>query len=204
MLARIGKFILTSVLAVIVIFATVLIAVLLGVVLFFISKEVTGSGWWSAVTWLPLSLIPFYASIKLLLFDKIVIIEDIAYTNALKRSWDLLTGKAEGEWPRGYFLRLLILLCLFVLISVVIAMVFQIPAAIIAALIPESRFVGPVVHWFLSNIGSLIGSIFGSVCLVVFYYDIRCRKEGFDLKMLAGMAEVANKQDEIMGAGKTG
>ena len=192
-LGRLGKFILTSVLMAIVVFATFLLAVLFGVVLFFISKEVTGSGWWSAIAWLPLLLIPFYTSIKLMLFDKIVIIEDIAYTNALKRSWDLLTGKAAGGWPRGYFLRLIILLFLFALIIMTIAMVFQIPAAIIAALISESRIVGPVVQWFLSNIGSLIGGIFGSVCLVVFYYDIRSRKEGFDLRMLAGITEGGNE-----------
>jgi hypothetical protein len=188
-LARLGKFVLTSILVVIVIFMTVLIAVMFGVVLFFLSKEITSWGWWSVVTWLPLSLIPIYASIKLLLFDKVVIIEDIAYTGALKRSWELLTGKADGDWPRGYFLRLIILLFLFALISMVIALVFQIPASIIAAFMPKSWIVGPVVQQLLSNIGGLIGGIFGGVCLVVFYYDIRSRKEGFDLKMLAGMTE---------------
>jgi hypothetical protein len=188
-LARLVKFVLTSILLVIVTFAVFLIAVLFGVVLFFISREVTPSGWWSAITWLPLALIPMYVSIKLLLFDKVVIIEDIAYTNALKRSWDLLTGKADGEWPRGYFLRLIILLFLFALISVTIALVFQIPASIIAALMPKSWIVGPVVQQLLSNIGGVIGGIFGGVCLVVFYYDIRSRKEGFDLKMLAQQHE---------------
>jgi len=188
-LARLVKFVLTSVLLVIVILAAFLIAVLFGVVLFFISKEIFSSGWWSAITWLPLSLIPFYASFKLLLFDKIVIIEDIAYTNALKRSWDLLTGKADGGWPRGYFLRMIILLFLFGLISITIALVFQIPASIIAALMPESWIVGSVVQHLLSNIGGLIGGIFGGVCLVVLYYDIRSRKEGFDLTMLAQQHE---------------
>ena len=188
-LVRLVKFVLTSVLLVIVTFAALLIAVLLGVVLFFIFREVFSSGWWSAITWLPLSLIPFYASTKLLLFDKVVIIEDIAYTNALKRSWDLLTGKADGGWPRGYFLRLIILLFLFGLISITIALVFQMPASIIAALMPESWIVGSVVQQLLSNIGGVIGGIFGGVCLVVFYYDIRSRKEGFDLKMLAQQHE---------------
>jgi len=188
-LSRLGKFVLTSMLLAIVIFATFLISVLFGAVLFFIFREVTSSGWWSAITWLPLALIPFYASIKLLLFDKVVIIEDIAYTNALKRSWELLTGKAEGEWPRGYFLRLIILLFLFALISITISLVFQIPASIIAALMPESWIVGTVLQQLLSNIGAVIGGIFGGVCLVVFYYDIRSRKEGFDLKMLAQQHE---------------
>ena len=58
-LARLVKFVLTSVLLVIVTLAAFLIAVLFGVVLFFISREVFSSGWWSAITWLPLSLIPF-------------------------------------------------------------------------------------------------------------------------------------------------
>ena len=159
-LARLGKFVLTSALMVIVIFAALLIAVLFGVVLFFISREVFSSGWWSAITWLPLSLIPFYTSIKLLLFDKVVIIEDIAYTNALRRSWELLTGKADGGWPRGYFLRLIILLFLFGLISVTIALVFQMPASIIAALMPKSWIVGSVVQQLLSNIGGVIGGYF--------------------------------------------
>ncbi len=33
------------------------------------------------------------------------------------------------------------------------------------------------------------GMIYLNVGLVVFYYDIRCRKEGFDLQMLAGMVD---------------
>jgi hypothetical protein len=40
-----------------------------------------------------LSLIPFYASIKLLLFDKVVIIEDIAYTTPKK---ELGTVNGQG------------------------------------------------------------------------------------------------------------
>jgi hypothetical protein len=38
----------------------------------------------------------------------------------------------------------------------------------------------------------VIGGIFGAVCLVVYYYDIRNRKEGFDLKMLANIDESSN------------
>jgi hypothetical protein len=188
-LSRLGKYLVTAILCAIVISASFLIAVLFSVVLFFICKEITSSGWWSAITWLPLALIPFYMSFKLLLFDKVVIIEDVAYMSALKRSWDLLTGKAGGEWPRRYFTRLLVLLFLFSLISVAVAWLFQIPASIISALMPHSKIIGPVVHAVLISIGSLIGGILGAVSMVVFYYDIRSRKEGFDLRMLAEMAE---------------
>jgi len=53
----------------------------------------------------------------------------------------------------------------------------------------QNWIVGPVVQQLLSNFGGVIGGIFGGVCLVVFYYDIRSRKEGFDLKMLAQQHE---------------
>jgi hypothetical protein len=133
-------------------------------------------------------LIPAYGITKLLLFDKAVIIENVAYVKALRRSWTLVSGKAEGSWPRGYFLRLIILLHLFIFINIAISLLFGTPAALIAALFPESlKLVGEVVAQLLKNTGSLVAGLFGSVCIVVFYYDIRNRKEGFDLRMLAGL-----------------
>jgi hypothetical protein len=126
-----------------------------------------------------------YGTIKLLLFDKVVIIEDIAYFKALGRSWSLLTGKAEGAWPRGYFLRLFILLHLFVLLYLTVVLLFQAPASIVELFMTDMAFAGTILGQVLSNAGSLIASVFNSVCMVVLYYDIRNRKEGFDLKMLS-------------------
>ncbi|MGB6064013.1 MAG: hypothetical protein WBG50_04350 [Desulfomonilaceae bacterium] len=184
-LARLGRFILTYFLFVVVTCAALLLAMLLGAALFFISREILHSGWWSVITWPVLAGLWLYVLAKLLLFDKVVIIEHTAYISALERSWRLLTGKAAETWPRGYLSRLTILLILFVLISVAITLIFQVPAAIIAALMPESRIVGTVLQQLLSNIGGLIGGLFGAVSLVVFYYDIRSRKEGVDPKELA-------------------
>ena len=130
-------------------------------------------------------MIPVYVTLKIVLFDKVVIIEDVAYLSALKRSWSLLKGKAEGSWPRGYFLRLFILLHVFLLTYLAIVMLFQVPATIIELLLTDVAIVGKVLGQVLSNFGSLIAGVFSSVCMVVFYYDIRNRKEGFDLKMLS-------------------
>lgn len=189
-LDKLVRFIFTSALCAF--FATMLVVVpiLVGVVLFFVSKGLFGSGWWSALTWIPLAIVPTYAIPKLLLFDKVVVLEDRAYFQALNRSWNLMTGKADSPWPAGYWLRFVILMHLFVFINIAISLLFSVPATIFQFLVPESlATVAKVVSQIMSNVGSLIASLFGSVGVVVFYYDIRNRKEGFDLSMLAAASE---------------
>jgi hypothetical protein len=132
-------------------------------------------------------IVPIYVTLKLLLFDKIVIIENVGYTSALSRSWNLLSGKAAGPWPRGYILRFFLLTILFTLIAVTIGWVFQTPAALIAAFLPMPDLAKTVLTQLLGTLGSLIATVFGSVCMVIFYYDVRNRKEGFDLQILAEM-----------------
>jgi hypothetical protein len=185
-MGKLGRFVFTSFLFVAAAVGFVTTPILLGIGAYFAFGLFT-SGWWSAATWPFLMLIPAYGITKLLLFDKVVIIEDTAYLAALKRSWRLIGGKAAEGWPKSYFMRLIVLLHLFVLINLTIAMVFQAPAAFVAAITSEHVIVARIFEQLLSTLGSLVGSVFGSVCLVVFYYDLRNRKEGFDLKMLASM-----------------
>lgn len=199
-MSRLGKYAVTSLLFVCSVIVFFFAAVALGIAFFFLFQMLTPSGWWSALTWLPLSLIPAYGIMKLLLFDKVVLIEDVAYLGALKRSWLLLTGKARGEWPRGYLLRLIILLHLFVLIYFTIAMLFQFPASLIQMLFTDSALFASILGQVLSNLGGVIAGVFSSVSMVVFYYDIRNRKEGFDLKMLARMT---GEQSRLAGREKS-
>ncbi len=187
-MGKLGRFVLTSFLVALSAFAFTLIPVVFGIAAYFAFSLFT-SGWWSAVTWPFLLLIPAYCVTKLLLFDKVVIIEDIAYLGALKRSWHLIEGKADQGWPKTFFMRLIVLLHLFVLINLTIAMVFQAPGSVVAAIALQHTIIVQILGQLLSTLGNLVGSVFGSVCLVVFYYDLRNRKEGFDLKMLAAMDE---------------
>jgi hypothetical protein len=192
---RLGRFVLTSMLFVLVILLLVAVPAVVGAALYFLFKVLTPSGWWSVLLW-PLLLIPLaYAFPKLMLWDKVVIIEDLAYMKALTRSWDLVTGKAESPWPRGYFIRLIILLHLFLLIYVGVSLVFETPGALLTYLTPQSiKILGRILGQLLSSAGGLVAGIFMSVCLVVFYFDIRTRKEGFDLQMLVGMHEQNESQ----------
>ncbi len=186
-MARLGRFVLTSFLFAIAVFCLTFLPMLIGVVAFFAFKAFTSSGWWSVITWPLLLLIPAYGITKLLLFDKVVIIENNAYVGALKRSWNLVKGKVDEGWPKSHFMRLEVLLLLFALINLTMGIIFQAPGAVLGAVLSEYRIVGQILTQLLSTLGSLVGGIFGSVCLVVFYYDLRNRKEGFDLKMLAAL-----------------
>ncbi len=185
-MGRLGRFVLTSFLFAAAALGFFTAPALLGIGAYFAFGLFT-SGWWSAVTWPFLTLIPAYGITKLLLFDKVVIIEDNAYVAALKRSWRLIEGKANLGWPKTYFMRLVVLLNLFVLINLTIKIVFQAPGSLIASVVSQSVIVTQVIEQLLGSVGNLVAGVFGSVCLVVFYYDLRNRKEGFDLRMLAGM-----------------
>ncbi|HTY22720.1 MAG TPA: hypothetical protein VMC85_06295 [Desulfomonilaceae bacterium] len=200
-MARLGRFVLTSFLFAIAVFCLAILLVLIGVAAYFVFKALISSDWWPAIPWviqllmvlvtiaafMALLLIPAYGITKLLLFDKVVIIEDNAYFGALKRSWNLVRGKVDEGWPKSHFMRLVVLLHLFILINLTMGIIFQAPGAVLGAVLSEHRIVGQILTQLLSTLGSLVGGIFGSVCLVVFYYDLRNRKEGFDLKMLAAL-----------------
>jgi hypothetical protein len=184
---RLGRFFLTSCLFTLAMFGLVLLPMILGAFFFFVFRELTGSGWWSVVTWLPLSILPFYAIPKLFLFDKVVIIENEAYVSALQRSWNLVSGKADSPWPRGYFLRLVILFHICILVLIAVDIIFRLPTALLSLVVSEPGLMMNIANQFMSQLSGLVAGIFIAVGMVVFYYDIRSRKEGFDLKMLSEM-----------------
>jgi MFS family permease len=181
---RAAKFILTSIMLGFVIMGMFITLFIVAAILFVLSKAITGSGLWSAIFWLPLLLIPMYAIPKLLLFDKVIVLEDLAYGEAFKRSWNLTSGQGEGNWPRNYWVKLIVLLHVIVFIYVAILTVFYVPSFVIELAMPKSlAIVGKIIGEIIRNLSGLVAGLFGSVCLVVFYYDIRNRKEGFDLRL---------------------
>ncbi len=190
---KLGKFFWTSVLLVLAVLGLMIAGTIAGVLFFILVRWLTDSGIWAGVATslvaLPLAFAVSYPPIKWSLTDKVVIIEGQAYVKALQRSWHLMTGKVEGPWPRGYFTRWTLLFLLFLLINFGIALLFQTPATVIQIAAPKASVWVTIIAQAAKTMGSVVASLFGSVCWVVFYYDIRNRKEGFDLRMLSKITE---------------
>ncbi|MEW6349664.1 MAG: hypothetical protein AB1646_11430 [Thermodesulfobacteriota bacterium] len=187
---KLAALVLTSLLVLVIWTALWVGPVMVGALLFVLVAATGISGWWTAITWIPLAIVPLYCIPKTTLYDKAIILEDRAYMDSINRSWNLMTGKGEGEWPRGYWLKLVVIWHVVILIIIAIHMVVGLPVGIVTHFLSgPSLTVAEVFNFFLQQGGGLIGQLFGYVCLVVFYYDIRCRKEGFDLEMLSGLVE---------------
>lgn len=191
-LGRLRKLIFTYILVTFLMLGVLIAVGAAGTAVFFLFYAITSSSGWTILIslpfWLALVLVTVYVGLKLLLIDKVIIIEDLGYTDAIKRSWTLLAGKMDGPWPiRWYVIRLFALLILFILINMVVSLLFQIPGMLLMLLLPQT--LASILNHILSNVGSVVASLFGAVCMVIFYYDLRNRKEGFDLEVLAGTRE---------------
>ena len=103
-----------------------------------------------------------------------IVLERASGWHGLQRSWQLISGRF---WPT--FGRMLLLALIASIISSVIAAIFEIPGA---ALAPGNTFV-------FDQVASAIAAVFvGPITYIgvtLLYYDIRIRKEGFDIEMLA-------------------
>jgi hypothetical protein len=103
-----------------------------------------------------------------------IVLERASGWRGLQRSWQLISGRF---WPT--FGRMLLLALIASIISSVIAAIFEIPGA---ALAPGSTFV-------FDQVASAVAAVFvGPITYIgvtLLYYDIRIRKEGFDIEMLA-------------------
>ncbi|MGC9317162.1 MAG: hypothetical protein ACP5KN_03905, partial [Armatimonadota bacterium] len=106
-----------------------------------------------------------------------VVLEDRGAIDALVRSWDLTRGRF---WPT-----LVTLVILWLLVSVLTAIVvwpFQIPA-VLTDYVPET--LEQSILSALSVAAQLLFQPLHIVGTVLLYYDLRIRKEGFDLTMMA-------------------
>jgi hypothetical protein len=103
-----------------------------------------------------------------------IVLERVSGLRGLQRSWQLISGRF---WPT--FGRMALLGLIAGIISSVIGAIFQVP---VAALDPGNAFV-------FDQVGSAIAAVFvGPITYIgvtLLYYDIRIRKEGFDIEMLA-------------------
>lgn len=117
-----------------------------------------------------------------------LVLEDLRAGQAIRRSVHLM---------KGNYLRCFLLLLLTVIVTYISMMIFQGPFYI--AMILAARH-GQVAIWLLS-----LSSVFGAlgqalsaplimIGLVLLYYDIRVRKEAFDLQLMMSLVEQAGAQ----------
>jgi hypothetical protein len=119
-----------------------------------------------------------------LMVDKVVVLERKGWIKALKRSMELMKGGTEPGFWKFIKIKALLILLIGVLIAVAIQLIFQIPGVIFGVILKGSVVVQTILE-ILNIVGNTIATAFTATAMILYYYDIRLRKEGFDLKMMA-------------------
>jgi hypothetical protein len=119
-----------------------------------------------------------------LVVDKVVVLEEIGWMKALRRSKELMKGRTEpGFWKSIKTKASLIILVGF-LIGIGIHLLFQLPGVLLGILFPGGIVI-TTVQGVLNTVAVSLATAYTAIAMILFYYDIRVRKEGFDLKMMA-------------------
>jgi len=128
----------------------------------------------------------FHLLLNWLLVDKVVVLEGKGWTSALRRSKELMNTRTEqGFWKRPKNKAGLILLLGF-LIGVGIHLLFQVPGLLSQMFMPMSLGgLTLTLQQVLNVIATSLATVFTAIAMILFYYDIRLRSEGFDLKAMA-------------------
>jgi hypothetical protein len=115
----------------------------------------------------------FIVLVRLAFAPAALVVEDQRGTKALRRSWRL---------SKGHFWRALGTLVLAGLIAAIVAAIVSLPGELVyQALGPDA--------WQISALGTALATVlttpFGMLVVVLLYFDLRIRKEGFDIEVMA-------------------
>ena len=128
-----------------------------------------------------LLIIPgIYLAIAWMLTYQVMVIEKRAGWNALKRTREL---------SGGHLLRIL-----------GVALVAAILMTVVSVALDLATMSIPLLSTVVSSIVQAVYTAYLSAAFVVLYFDIRCRKEAFDLEHLAGLVEAENPLGRSAGA----
>ncbi|MGD8531610.1 MAG: hypothetical protein PVG97_11565 [Syntrophobacterales bacterium] len=126
----------------------------------------------------------FHLLLNWLLVDKVVVLEGKGWRSALRRSKELMNSRTEKGFWKGPKNKAGLILLLGFLIGGGIHMLFQAPGLIARWVIPSS-LVGLTLQEILNVMATSLAAVYTAVAMILYYYDIRLRSEGFDLKMMA-------------------
>lgn len=110
----------------------------------------------------------------------VLLVEDIRGFKALSRSFQLTKGR---WWPT--FGTLLVALVLLYVVGIVIGLIFAALASAIISGSSSNLVLFVVISAVLGIISRTLTTPFFAACATVIYYDLRVRKEGYDLELLA-------------------
>jgi len=115
--------------------------------------------------------------VRWVLFVPAMLTENLGPIRALGRSWTLL----EGKWWRTCGILLLLLLLLYI-VGLIIGTLFQFVGALIPGLSQDARL---AVNQVGSSLGGVVAAPIQYIAWTLMYFDLRVRKESFDLDQLA-------------------
>ena len=119
-----------------------------------------------------------------LLADKVVVLEELAWMKALRRSKELMKGRTEPGFWKSIKTKASLIIILGVVIWFGINLLFQLPGVLLGIFFSEGIMVN-TVQGILNMVATSLATAYTAIAMILFYYDIRVRKEGFDLKMMA-------------------
>ncbi len=121
--------------------------------------------------------------LRWLMADKVVVLEGLKGTQAMRRSRELMRFRfGPGFWSRPWA-RVSLLGCGVGLVCLGMYLVFLVPGWLLGYFFPGdlSGYLGEG----LELLAETLTAAYGSIALVIYYYDIRVRKENFDHKSMA-------------------
>ena len=109
---------------------------------------------------------------NLLLLPTVVIIDKLTYSDAIKRSFGL---------SKGHIVRIIVV----TLLASIIAWCFSGALNTVSSFLPPASMVASVFRGLIESIALVIVGPLQVIAMVLLYYDIRVRKEGFDMELLS-------------------
>jgi hypothetical protein len=185
---RLGQLVGTMILSVVLVFLWPFLAAVASAILVPALSAAGVSGVFIGLVTVVAFVVTVWLAIRLLLnwllVDKVVVLEAKGWMRALRRSKEMMNARTEaGFWKRPKNKAGLILVLGF-LIAGGIQLTFQLPGLILTFIAPGSLAVSTIMG-LLSIVSTSLATAFTATAMILFYYDIRLRKEGFDLKMMA-------------------
>ncbi len=119
-----------------------------------------------------------------LMADKVVVLEGLSGRAALGRSRELLKTRTEPGFSRGPKVKACTILLVGLLMGLGIRLLLQVPGAILQLISPDDV---PVVllDEVLKAGAEALGTTYVAIAMILYYYDLRTRIDGFDLRMMA-------------------